>query len=86
MEDSLGLILQGIQNINNRLDKIEENMATKDDINNLNKKLKSFHAENINADNKLMEAVNEIRNSVRFVNRKVADTELELDNIKNMKQ
>ncbi|MGG5253700.1 hypothetical protein ACQYAD_09415 [Neobacillus sp. SM06] len=66
----------------NELKEIKSTMATKEDIRNLSEKLDSYQVENLNADNLLMSQIRSIREGVVFVNRKVADAELELNIMK----
>ncbi|MGV4321264.1 hypothetical protein [Bacillus mojavensis] len=89
MEKTLGLILDEIQEVSShirtidqRVGLIEKNMATKDDITELGKKIDGHHAENIDADNILLENIRDLKKSVIFINHKVADTELEINNLK----
>ncbi|MBB6446515.1 hypothetical protein HNR53_003174 [Bacillus benzoevorans] len=70
------------------------NMATKGDIEVINYKLDKLtenvekqHIANINSDNILLNEIRSIREGVVYVNRKIADTELELNMMKqNVKQ
>ena len=75
------------------IDKKFDNIATKDDINSLNNEIVHLrhtiseqHIENLNSDNFILKSLDEIKESVRFVNHRVADAELELNNIKKIKQ
>lgn len=86
-EQLLKLMMKEIQDI-------KGNMATKGDIELLNYKLDKLsenvekqHVANINSDNILLNEIRSIREGVVFVNRKVADAELELNMLKqNTKQ
>lgn len=89
MEKTLGLILNEVKEITShintigqRVQLIENNMATKNDIAELGKKIDGHHAENIDSDNVLLENIRDLKKSVVFINHKVADTELELNNLK----
>lgn len=78
----------------NEMQDIKANMATKQDVDSIKTKLDKLsekievqHIENIRADELLLNEIRSIREGVLFVNRKVADTELELNIIKqNNKQ
>lgn len=72
---------------------IKSNMTTKEDIKTINikldklsEKLDSYQIENLNADNLLLSEIRSIREGVVFVNRKVADAELEINLIKQTKK
>lgn len=86
-EQLLKLMMKEIQ-------EIKGNMATKGDIELLNYKLDKLsenvekqHIANINSDNILLNEIRSIREGVVFVNRKIADAELELNMLKqNTKQ
>lgn len=80
---------QLLKQLLNEIQDIKVNMATKQDIESINNKLDKLsekiavqHIENINADNLLLSEIRSIREGVVFVNRKVADAELELNLIK----
>jgi hypothetical protein len=80
-------------NLATELHGIKSNMATKKDIELINFKLDklsgkmdSQHIENINADNRLLNENQELKEGVLFVNRKIADAELEINLIKHKKQ
>jgi hypothetical protein len=80
-------------NIATELHGIKTNMATKKDIELINFKLDKLsgkmdvqHIENINADNRILNEVQELKKGVLFVNRKIADAELEINLIKHKKQ
>lgn len=75
------------------LKEIKSNMTTKEDIKTINikldklsEKLDSYQIENLNADNLLLSEIRSIREGVVFVNRKVADAELEINLIKQTKK
>jgi gas vesicle protein len=86
--------LQGLKtNLATELHGIKSNMATKKDIELVNSKLDKLsgkidaqHIENINADNRLLNEIQELKEGVLFVNRKIADAELEINLIKHKKQ
>lgn len=86
--------LQGLKtNMATELHGIKSNMATKKDIELVNSKLDKLsgkidaqHIENINADNRLLNEIQELKEGVLFVNRKIADAELEINLIKHKKQ
>jgi hypothetical protein len=86
--------LQGLKtNMATELHGIKSNMATKKDIELINSKLDKLsgkidaqHIENINADNRILNEIQELKEGVLFVNRKIADAELEINLIKHKKQ
>lgn len=86
--------LKGIKtNMATELKGIKANMATKQDIELINNKLDSLsekidaqHIENINADNRLLNEIQTLNEGVIFINRKIADAELEINLIKHNKQ
>lgn len=92
MEKKLDLILSELQNLTKRLDafqqKTENNFKeVRGDIQKLSDKIEIQHIENVNSDNLLLTEVRSIREGVLFVNRKVADAEIELTMMKqNAKQ
>jgi hypothetical protein len=68
-----------------------ESMATKIDsmsvkLDKLSETIASNHIENINSDNLLLNEIRSLREGVIFVNRKVADAELEIHSLKQNKQ
>jgi hypothetical protein len=74
------------------LNEIKSTMATKKDIEFINHKLDKLsgkmdaqHIENINSDNRLLNEIQALKEGVLFVNRKLADAELEI-NLINKKQ
>lgn len=78
-----------LREIINEVKEIKSNMATKQDIDGINLKLDKLsesierkHLANIHSDELLLSEIRSIREGVIFVNRKVADTELELKFIK----
>jgi hypothetical protein len=86
--------LNGLKSdIATELHEIRSTMATKKDIELINFKLDKLsgkmddqHIENINADNRLLNEIQELKEGVLFVNRKIADAELEINLIKHKKQ
>ncbi len=64
----------------------EEQSSLREDMNagfaRLEKKLDRHRIENINADNLLLNEIRTVREDVFFVNRKIADTELDLHTLK----
>lgn len=75
-------ILSELQNLNNKVNNIENTMATKEEIKKLETSIQSQHIENINSDDLILRSLVEIKESVRYVNRKVADTELDVNTLK----
>ena len=75
-----------IQILKNDVTNIKETMATKADIGRLEKSLEKTHLESLSSDEMILHTVREIKESIQHVNRRVADTELELHIIKNVKQ
>jgi hypothetical protein len=80
-------------NMATELHEIKSNMATKKDIELINFKLDKLsgkmddqHIENINADHRLLNEIQELKKGVLFVNRKIANAELEINLIKHKKQ
>jgi predicted nucleic acid-binding Zn-ribbon protein len=72
---------------------IKSTMATKEDIESIHVKLDKLsenvqiqHVENINSDNLLLNEIRTLNEGVIFINRKVADTELEINLLKHNKQ
>jgi hypothetical protein len=70
-----------------------ESMATKKDLEDikvkldkLSEKMDAHQIENINSDNLLLNEIQALREGVIFVNRKVADAELEINYLKQSKQ
>lgn len=92
MDTKLDLILKELQSLSNRIDAFEQKTDknfhdVKENIDKLSNKIGVHHIENINSDNLLLNEIRSIREGVVFVNRKVADAELELNLIKqNIKQ
>lgn len=87
MDEKLDLILKELRSLTTRLDTFEQNTNNnfsdvKGSIDKLSEKIAVQHIENINADNLLLSEIRSIREGVVFVNRKVADAELELNLIK----
>lgn len=78
----IALSEQSLQQIIEKLNNIESKMATKDDVEKLNASINSRHIENINSDDLILRGLDEIKESVRYINRKVADTELEVHTMK----
>lgn len=86
--------LQGLKTtMATELHGIKSNMATKEDIELINFKLDKLsgkidfqHIENIKADNRLLKEIQELKEGVLFVNRKIADADLEINLIKHKKQ
>jgi hypothetical protein len=86
--------LQGTKtDIATELQGIKTNIATKQDIKIINNKLDSLfesinaqHIENINPDNRLLNDIQSLKEGVFFINRKIADAELEINLIKHKKQ
>jgi hypothetical protein len=74
---------QDIELINFKLQDIEL-INTK--LDSLSGKIDAQHIENINADNRLLNEIQTLKEGVLFVNRKIADAELEINQIKHKKQ
>ncbi|WP_077214489.1 hypothetical protein [Bacillus dakarensis] len=86
MDDKLDLLLKEIH-------EIKTTMATKQDVEIVNVKLDKLsesiekkHIENVNSDNLLLKEIQSLREGVVFVNRKVADAELEISMMKQRNQ
>lgn len=80
-EQVLNKVLEELQSMNKRMDNMESQISQ--GFKQVNQTLKEQHIENINADNLLLNEIRSLRESVVFVNRKVADTELELNLLKH---
>ncbi|OIJ12696.1 hypothetical protein BKP37_12920 [Anaerobacillus alkalilacustris] len=81
-EHLLQKIIKKLDNIDKKVNEIETTMATKDDIKRLEASINSQHIENINSDDLILRNLDEIKESVRYVNRKIADTELDVHTMK----
>lgn len=80
---------QILKRILEELNAIKLSMATKEDIEQINLKLDKLsedvekqHIASLNSDNILLNEIRSLREGVVYVNRKVADTELELNMMK----
>jgi len=82
-EKSLEKVLNELQSMNKRMDNMESQI--KQGFDQVNQTLESQHIENIIADNLLLNEIRSLRESVVFINRKIADTELEVNLLKNEK-
>jgi hypothetical protein len=68
---------QDLESITARMDTMNEK------LDRLSDKVTAQHIENMNSDNLLLNEIRSIREKVVFVNRKVADAELEIHSLKN---
>lgn len=59
--------------LNNKLDKLSE-------------QVRGHHLENLKSDDRLIREILSLKSNVTFINRKVADTELEINSLKHGKQ
>ena len=86
---------QDLKNVGERIDSVEERICSVEDrltakINNVEQKLDRLsekvdrhHLESINADDILLNEIRTLRENVVFVNRRIADAELELNALKH---
>jgi ribosome-interacting GTPase 1 len=84
---------QLLKKVLDEMQEIKANMATKKDLEDikvkldkLSEKMDAHQIENINSDNLLLNEIQALREGVSFVNRKVADAELEINYLKQSKQ
>ncbi|MED4820207.1 hypothetical protein [Bacillus atrophaeus] len=89
--NKLDMILNAISEFRSDFDTFKEDTQSQftslnQKIDQLSEKIGVQHTENINADNLLLNEINSLKEGVFFVNRKVADAELELHTLKNRKQ
>lgn len=73
-------------NINSVEEKLTANMnSVEEKLDQLTKNVDEYHIENITADNLLLNEIRTLRENVVFVNRRIADTELELNTLRRNK-
>jgi ribosome-interacting GTPase 1 len=84
---------QLLKKVLDEMQEIKANMATKKNLEDikvkldkLSEKMDAHQIENINSDNLLLNEIQALREGVIFVNRKVADAELEINYLKQSKQ
>lgn len=76
------ILKEALEPINQRLDKIEKTMATKDDIRRLENAIKDARVENLNSDNMILQKLDEIKSEVEFTYIKTSKNELEIHKLK----
>lgn len=76
MNDIKQLLIEMNNNFNKRFDELDQK------IDDLSKVIQSHHQENIQSDELLLNEVRSLKTDIVFVNRKVADTELTLNRIR----
>ncbi|OIJ22030.1 hypothetical protein BKP45_04960 [Anaerobacillus alkalidiazotrophicus] len=84
MSDKLDLILQKLEALETGQNLLKTEINKRfDDLKNT---IETQHIENLNSDNFILKSLDDVKESVRFVNHRVADAELELNNIKKVRQ
>lgn len=84
VSDKLDLILQKLEALETGQNLLKTEINKRfDDLKNT---IETQHIENLNSDNFILKSLDDVKESVRFVNHRVADAELELNNIKKVRQ
>lgn len=79
---------QDLKNVEVRIDSVEDKLSAKinhveQKLDRLSEKVDHHHIESINADNILLNEIRTLRENVVFVNRRIADAELEVNALKH---
>ncbi|MBN6186445.1 hypothetical protein JQN58_05515 [Aneurinibacillus sp. BA2021] len=79
-DELLKQILTELQGVRNEVKQLKAEMNQRFD--ELKDSIDRKHVENMKADELILQSLDETRESVRFVNRRIADTELDLNVVK----
>lgn len=72
-----------MQSMKSEMQSMKSEMATKEDVESVKQLIRSHHLENIEADDKIMQRIDRLDKTIRIVNRKVSELDIEIELLKD---